>query len=220
VTNLGENPHEAFYKGDRAASEYEYKAAIPLHNHSYLVPGILDALGPPRGRSILDLGCGNGTLTSQLAHAGFQTVGADSSGSGIDLARSEFPNLAWCRQDVNEALDLGLRGRFDVVLAADVIEHLFLPRRLFTRATEGLRPSGQLVVTTPFHGYFKNLALALTNKYDFHWRPGWDYGHIKFFSKRTLGEMAIETGFQPVEWKFLGRVPQLAKSMIMVAEKR
>jgi hypothetical protein len=59
-------------------------------------------------------------------------------------------------------------------------------------------------------------ADGLTNKYDVHWRPGWDYGHIKFFSQKTLAAMAVEMGWRPVGWKLVGRVPQLAKTMILV----
>ena len=78
-------------------------------------------------------------------------------------------------------------GTFDTVLSAEVVEHLFLPRELFARAREALGDGGRLVVTTPYHGYAKNLALAVFGQFDQHWVPLSDYGHIKFFSKATLG---------------------------------
>jgi 2-polyprenyl-6-hydroxyphenyl methylase/3-demethylubiquinone-9 3-methyltransferase len=143
----------------------------------------------------------------------------DSSASGFEIAQREFPDLAWVQHDIADPLPQELRHRFDVVLAGEVIEHLFLPRQLFSRAEEALAPGGRLVLSTPFHGYWKNLALAVTNRYDVHWRPGWDYGHIKFFSQKTLGAMAAEVGWRPVGWKLVGRVPQLAKTMILVAER-
>jgi 2-polyprenyl-6-hydroxyphenyl methylase/3-demethylubiquinone-9 3-methyltransferase len=39
-------------------------------------------------------------------------------------------------------------------------------------------------VTTPYHGYVKNLALAVTGQLDRHWQPWRDGGHIKFFFAR------------------------------------
>ena len=208
-----------FYAGQRPAQEYEYEEAIPPHHHDYLAPALVKLLGDGRARSLLDLGCGNGSLTALLAEAGFVTTGAEASESGIALARDAYPDLNWADQDVNEPLAEDLRGAFDLVLAAEVIEHLFLPRALYHRASEALKPGGQLIITTPFHGYWKNLALAATNKFDFHMRPGWDYGHIKFFSVKTLTQLTREMNFEPKRWEFVGRVPALAKSMIVIAEK-
>jgi len=217
MTNREERPD--FYGGNRPSEEYEYETAVPLHNHGYLAPALLDMLGPAHDRRLLDLGCGNGALTKAMADAGFRTVGMESSQSGLEIARHTYPELDWVSQDIDTPIVPGLNGQFDVVVAAEVIEHLFLPRNLFDRAAEALRADGELVITTPFHGYWKNVALAITNKFDQHWRPGWDYGHIKFFSRATLSEMAVEKAFMPRRWKMVGRVPPLAKSMIMVAAR-
>jgi 2-polyprenyl-3-methyl-5-hydroxy-6-metoxy-1,4-benzoquinol methylase len=205
---------------DGAGGEYAWESSRPAHNHSYLLPALLDVLGPASGRTLLDVGCGNGALTAKLAEQGFACTGLEHAQSGLKQASASFPDVTFDEHDVNEPLPVQLRGRFDVVLAAEVIEHLFLPRSLFARAEEALAPGGTLVVTTPFHGYLKNLALAVANKYDHHWRPGWDYGHIKFFSRKTLGVMAADMGWRPVDWKLIGRIPQLAKTMILVAERR
>lgn len=205
---------------DKPVGEYTYEGRTPDHSHQYLAPVLLGALGPGRGRTLLDLGCGNGTLTQHYADAGFETTGTDSSSSGVAMARAEYPHLKWDQHDIDEPLPAALHNRFDVVVAAEVIEHLFFPRMLFQRAQEALKPGGRLLISTPFHGYWKNLALALTNKCDQHWLVSWDFGHIKFFSRPSLTDMAVEGGFEPVEWRFVGRVPQLAKSMAMVAERK
>lgn len=75
------------------------------------------------------------------------------------------------------------------------------------------------MVSTPYHGYWKNLALALTGRMDSHFTALWDHGHIKFWSKRTLDELLREAGFVEVEFLRLGRVPPLAKSMMALAKK-
>jgi len=204
---------------DGVADEYIWPSSRPAHNHSYLLPALLKVLGPANGRTVLDVGCGNGSLTARLAAAGFQCTGLEHAESGVEQASLAFPDVTFGTHDVNEPLPADLRGRFDVVLAAEVIEHLFLPRKLFARASEALAPGGTLVITTPYHGYWKNLALAVTNKYDFHWRPSWDYGHIKFFSRSTLEEMAVECGYRPSSFDRIGRVPALAKTMILTAAR-
>jgi 2-polyprenyl-6-hydroxyphenyl methylase/3-demethylubiquinone-9 3-methyltransferase len=82
-----------------------------------------------------------------------------------------------------------------------------------------LTEGGTAIISTPYHGYLKNLTIALLGKYDAHHNPLWDHGHIKFWSPSTLGTLLEETGFQDVSFARVGRVPPLAKSMIAVAHK-
>lgn len=185
-------------------------------NHHYLVPAVLRALPPGKVR-VLDLGCGNGALTAKIHDAGKDVTGLDFTPSGIERARQTNPGVDFVVHDLNEPLPDSLRGQFDVVVSAEVIEHLFLPRTLFTRCREALGQSGQVIITTPFHGYWKNLAIVLTGKSDHHWAPLADYGHIKFFSKTTLKEIARECGFEPVGVVGAGRVPLLSATMVMTA---
>jgi 2-polyprenyl-3-methyl-5-hydroxy-6-metoxy-1,4-benzoquinol methylase len=194
---------------------WEWTSADRAPNHGYLVPAVLAALGRPEGRRLLDIGCGNGALTAELALAGWEVTGIDFEESGIERARQAHPGVTFAVHDIYRPLPSGLRGRFDAVLSAEVIEHLFLPRELFARAREAVAAEGSLVLTTPYHGYAKNLALAVTGRFDGHWVPTSDYGHIKFFSRRTLGALARECGVEPVCWRRVGRIPPLAASMIM-----
>jgi 2-polyprenyl-6-hydroxyphenyl methylase/3-demethylubiquinone-9 3-methyltransferase len=74
-------------------------------------------------------------------------------------------------------------------------------------------------VSTPYHGYLKNLALALSGKLDKHFTALWDGGHIKFFSIATLGQLLREAGFKDLRFVRVGRIPPLAKSMLAIAKK-
>ncbi len=78
---------------------------------------------------------------------------------------------------------------------------------------------GAAVVSTPYHGYWKNLALAVSGKMDAHFTALWDHGHIKFWSEKTLRVLLEEAGFRDIRFRRVGRVPALAKSMIAVARK-
>lgn len=196
---------------------WEWTSASEQPHHRYLVPAILRSLGPANGRSLLDIGCGNGALTAKMAASGFRSTGMDFELTGIDQARAANAGIDFVVQDVGEPLPEELRDRFDVVVTAEVIEHLFLPRQLFARAREALTPDGVLVVTTPYHGYMKNLMIAALNQFDDHVGALGDYCHIKFFSRKTLGEMARQCGFQAVRWETAGRIPPIAASMVLTA---
>jgi 2-polyprenyl-6-hydroxyphenyl methylase/3-demethylubiquinone-9 3-methyltransferase len=82
-----------------------------------------------------------------------------------------------------------------------------------------LEPGGLAIVSTPYHGYWKNLALAAMGRMDSHFTALWDHGHIKFWSIKTLGALLREVGFVDLRFHRAGRVPALAKSMIAVARK-
>ena len=106
---------------------------------------------------------------------GFDVVGIEESASGVAQAQQAYPNCQF-RQGSIYDLDLAdLEQAFDLVISTEVIEHLFYPRELVRVARQCLRPGGTLILTTPYHGYFKNLALALSGKLDSHFTTLWDY---------------------------------------------
>jgi hypothetical protein len=54
---------------------------------------------------------------------------------------------------------------------------------------------------------------------DTHFTALWDYGHIKFWSIKTLRTLLLEAGFEEVTFHRVGRIAALAKSMIAVAKR-
>jgi len=82
-----------------------------------------------------------------------------------------------------------------------------------------LDDEGYLIVTTPYHGYFKNLALAILGKWDQHLTALWHGGHIKFWSRATLTQLLVNNGFHVMDFRGVGRIPWLWKSMVIVARK-
>jgi 2-polyprenyl-3-methyl-5-hydroxy-6-metoxy-1,4-benzoquinol methylase len=191
--------------------------------HEYLLSFVLIRLGEiSQGKSIkvLDLGCGNGYVASRIAGQGHSVTGVDVSSDGIEIARASFPGISYhlCSVYDDDLLDK-IGGQVDCVVSLEVVEHLFYPKKLFEQSYRLLVTEGALIESTPYHGYLKNLALALTNRWDGHFSVDWDGGHIKFFSKKTLAQMASNAGFVNLRFFPVGRFPGLWKSMIMVAQK-
>ena len=201
------------------ALAYSYETDAPACSSKYLLPVLRRVLaGIPEHAAVLDLGCGNGALTAELARPGWHVTAFDSSRAGISIARASYPGIHFHLGDVTEPLDIPPE-LFDLVLTVEVIEHVPNPRGLLRNAYRALRPGGTLVVTTPYHGYWKNLALAVFGRMDAHWDPLWDAGHVRFFSRATLSLLLAETGFAGLRFTGAGRVPGLWKSMVFAADR-
>jgi len=196
-------------------SEFTWDVDGHSEAHGYILRPVLQMLEQFGAERVLDLGCGNGSLSNELARSGMQVTGVDFSDSGIARARANYPKVRFEQQDLCLPLDASYHQQFDAVISTEVIEHLLLPRKLMQNARAALKPGGLFIVTTPFHGYWKNLLLALTNGFDAHWHPLRDHGHIKFFSRDTLTTLFTESGFASLEFRTAGRIPLIAKSMIV-----
>jgi 2-polyprenyl-6-hydroxyphenyl methylase/3-demethylubiquinone-9 3-methyltransferase len=153
-----------------------------------------------------------------LAAFGYEVSGIDISASGIAQARAAFPHVSFHVGSVYDDL-LPVLGTFDVVISLEVIEHLYAPRDFIRTFDTLLRPSGTGLISTPYHGYFKNLAIALAGRFDAHFSPLWDGGHIKFWSIPSLRTLLLEQGFREPAFLRVGRVPPIAMSMVALFEK-
>lgn len=202
---------------------YGWRDAGRTEAHAYLLPTVLNevrTLAHGRVLRVIDIGCGNGAVASRLADDGHAVTAVDASPDGIAIARATYPHVRFEVCSVYEDRLAHLTGEpVDCIVSVEVIEHLLYPKVLFEQSCRLLRTGGRLIVSTPYHGYLKNLVISLVNGWDRHFTVGWDGGHIKFFSRRTLAVMADAHRFKNIRFVGVGRVPGLRKSMILVAEK-
>lgn len=186
--------------------------------HSYTVPAIKHLLPKDRYLTVLDVGCGTGYVTNQLAVLGHNIIGIDNRNDRITVAREIYPKVHF---EVYSAYDdlRDLVKEADAVIATEVIEHLFQPQAFLQNAFNVLRPGGYLILTTPYHGYLKNLALSLFDSWDRHFDIEGTGGHIKFFSMKVLTKMLNDTGYKNIIYHNAGRRIWLWRSMACRAEK-
>ncbi|MCG2725670.1 MAG: class I SAM-dependent methyltransferase [Elusimicrobia bacterium] len=195
--------------------------------HNYLLPSILKILrilNIAKDSPILDAGCGSGYILGELSKKEYKDLwGFDFSNSGIALAKKEFSNIA-DRFEIHDVYKKELPVKFpqkdyDVVLSSEVVEHLYDPNAYLANINYWIKKGGYLIITVPYHGYLKNLAITLLNKWDKHHTTDWEGGHIRFFSKKTLSAMLIKNDFIIEKFYGVGRFWFFWKSMIIVAKK-
>lgn len=213
-------PGDGRVKSD-GISGYHYGDVGLACSSDYLVPVVrseLAAVFGGRPGRVFDLGCGNGSVAAALSGAGYDVAGVDPSVEGIAVARTAHPGL---RLEIGSAYDdLAARfGTFPAVISLEVVEHVYAPRHYAATLFSLVEPGGVALVSTPYHGYLKNLALAATGRMDAHYTALWDHGHIKFWSRKTLGTLLREAGFEVPRFLRVGRVPALAKSMLAITRK-
>ncbi|MBC7956420.1 MAG: class I SAM-dependent methyltransferase [Cytophagales bacterium] len=189
----------------------------PRSIHAHVTRPIVQQLVKAEAHTVLDLGCGDGWFTSALDRCGFAVTGVDKSEASLRLAQQHYPNLGFHQADVMHPLDESLAQRFDAVVAVNVIDHMALPRKLVEAALAALRPGGLLVITSNFHGYSKNIALALAGRFDARWDPLLDHGQVKFFSRTTLTSLLSEFELRDLHFETAGRIPMFARTMLMSA---
>jgi 2-polyprenyl-3-methyl-5-hydroxy-6-metoxy-1,4-benzoquinol methylase len=187
----------------------------------YVSPAVLacaGAVGP--GTRVLDIGCGNGALAALFLERGCAVVGVDLSQRGIEIAREAHPAARFEVLAADDQILANLaEDPFDVVVSTEVIEHLYAPAAFLIGCRAALQSGGRLVLSTPYHGWMKNVLIAVAGKSDFHYRPLDQGGHIKFWSRRTLTTALEQADFQDVEFFGAGRLPFLWKSMVMSATR-
>jgi 2-polyprenyl-3-methyl-5-hydroxy-6-metoxy-1,4-benzoquinol methylase len=200
--------------------DYGFYKAGPSHMHSRFMPHILNLAGNKSGGRVLDVGCGNGFTCGEFLKRGWTVVGIDLSESGISIARKTYPAGRFEVMPGDSDILEGLQEKpFDLVVSTEVVEHLYAPRAYALSIFKTLKPRGRFICTTPYHGYLKNLAISVSNKWDRHANPLWDGGHIKLWSRRTLAQLLAETGFNNIQFRGAGRLPWLWMTMVVAADK-
>ena len=142
----------------------EFGSAAPMYSAPYLREPVLRLAGRLRpSLRVLDAGCGNGDWAGLFARRGCTVVGVDPSPSGIEIARATYPGVRFERTEVTEdILDRLGEAPFDLVVSTEVVEHLYDPASFVRSCYGALVPGGRLIVSTPFHGRLKDIALAVS----------------------------------------------------------
>jgi 2-polyprenyl-6-hydroxyphenyl methylase/3-demethylubiquinone-9 3-methyltransferase len=204
----------------KSNSSYYYDDADLGHAHEYLLPELKKILEDVGSREVFDLGCGNGAVAARLENAGYSLTGVDPSEEGIQQAREHHPDLDVYVRSAYDNLEDEF-GRFPVVISLEVVEHVYSPKEYADTLFSLLTSGGRVIVSTPYHGYLKNLLIALQGGWGTtHYNPLWEGGHIKIWSQETLTELLEEAGFREVDVRRVGRAfSSIAKSMVIVATK-
>lgn len=155
----------------------------------------------PLGSTVLELGPASGYFTKHLS----QTLGCTVDAIERDPTMAEMTR-PFCRGLVVGDLDhLVLLEQFpgrqyDVIIAADIIEHLVWPERLLAQIAQCLTVQGRLLISVPNAAYAGLVASLLDGKFDYREEGILDRTHLRFFTRDSLSKLLLSTGFHPKNW--------------------
>ncbi len=173
----------------------------------------------PAGARVLDVGCGEGRFTAELARAGREAVGIDvaaeplrraharARGGALDL-RLVPADGPWPLEDVS----------FDAVWAGEVVEHVADTAGWLSEVRRVLRSGGSLVLSTPAHDRLARAVLGVSAR-AFAARFDPRSEHLRFYTRRALAALLEDFGFERVEIRGAGGPPGARRTLLAAARR-
>ena len=186
-----------FGRGDLGRKEepYEYKPS-PNSSHA-LVLDLVPDLVPLR---ILDVGCGPGWVAAELRRRGHHVTGVDLiADDGIDERTDRFVTA-----DVEQGLPDDVGEGYDVVIAADVIEHVRNPDDLLADLAGRMDPRGRIIASVPNFAHWYPRARVAAGLFDYDQRGILDRTHVRFFTRRSFRRVLASTGLEVASEAYAG----------------
>ncbi len=175
--------------------EYQLKAS---ESSSHRVIERRLRIEPPS--KILDLGCSAGALGELLRRQGHHVTGIDARRVGDVEDHLDHFFLADLDQGIPEEVGSG----FDVVIAADILEHVKDPERLLRDVRRCLRSQGLLFASVPNFGHWYPRFRVAFGRFDYDQRGILDRTHLRFFSRRSFRRIAVASGFRVLKIRAIG----------------
>jgi glycosyltransferase involved in cell wall biosynthesis len=161
---------------------------------------------------VLDLGCSDGTFGELLRNAGHTVTGVDVvKHDGVGGRLNHF-----IEADLSLGIPSDVGSDFDVVIAADVIEHVADPGRLLRSIPSLLAPDGVLLASIPNFAHWYPRARVGLGRFDYDRRGILDEGHLRFFTKRSFMDLVQRNGWHTVSDNVVGTpIDLLTKSTFL-----
>jgi 2-polyprenyl-3-methyl-5-hydroxy-6-metoxy-1,4-benzoquinol methylase len=159
---------------------------------------------------ILDFGAGTGNLTRRL-----QALNSFTSITAIDLMPRPVEideSVKWMSWDLNDALDIPAQS-FDVIVSAEVIEHLENPRAVAREWFRLLRPGGTLIFSTPNNESWRSLLALVLQGHFVAFSDSCYPAHITALVRKDIDRILTEAGFCAPQFVFtnVGGIPKFPK---------
>ena len=169
----------------------DYKISAPRFEK------ILEICTDLKNKKVLDVGCATGYLGKEFAKRGAEVTGIDIAKAALKKASEvlSFVKLV----DLNDGKLPFKDKTFDLIVASEVIEHLFKPSIILKEFKRVLKDDGKLIITTPNLLYWGHRLKFLIGRFGYTEEGPFDVGHIHFYTYQTLTGDLHKSGFRIVK---------------------
>lgn len=175
--------------------------------------GLLRLWGDRRGLDVLDAGCGFATTSERIHQIGNRVTGIESNAGAASVARQRIDEVI--EADLQNIDALGER-KFDVIIFADVLEHLAWPLGLLKRYVPHLKPGGSVIVSLPNVGLWSVRLSMLFGRFHYAESGVLDRTHLRFFTRSSAVRMLRDAGLEPFRRTYN---PGLVRPFVPIARR-
>ena len=139
-----------------------WKADLYREKHGFVFDygkDLISMLNPKAGERILDLGCGTGELTAEIASSGAKMVGIDASEKMIEAARNKFPDLNFIQAKGESFID---SEPYDAIFSNATLHWILNPEAVISAMYSNLKPNGRLLLEMGGNGNIQSITGALS----------------------------------------------------------
>ena len=151
----------------------------------------------PVGARVLDVGCGSGELGSLLSTRPARVDGLEMNADRAESARRHLRRVV--TGTAGPSADGGLDREYDVIVFADVIEHIAVPRATLRWAGGKLAPDGRIIALIPNSANWKFRRKILWGDWSYEETGYFDRDHVRFFDIRTTRELGLRCGLAELD---------------------
>lgn len=150
-----------------------------------------------RDQRVLEVGCGSGYVSRHLVERGNHVVGIDIDPDAVNAARQVIAEVHCCDLDIVDASSV-VSGPFDVIVLADVLEHVRDPDRVLADLLGVLAPDGRVVLSIPNVAHVDVRLMLLLGEWRYQPLGLLDDSHLRWFTRRSIAELLRAAGLVPV----------------------
>jgi len=178
---------------------HKYDYHVNLSDDNFAATKVLKMIG--ENKNVLEIGAGPGAITQHISNIPGCHV------SAVELDSSALPLLKpFCQQvfqrNLNEANwheGVNIAGGYDVIVAADVLEHLLDPWQTLASLKSLLSHDGHIIVSLPHAGHLGIIAALLNDDFRYHEWGLLDRTHIRFFCMNNVHDLFQGAGLSIID---------------------
>ncbi len=179
--------------------------------------GLLRLWGKRTGLRVLDVGCGFANTSEAICKLGNEVTGIELDEHAASVAATRVTRVV--RADVQAFGDIERQlgdSKFDVIMFADVLEHLAWPIGVLRGYLRWLAPEGSVIVSLPNVGLWSVRFSLLFGTFDYADTGVLDRTHLRFFTRKTARHLLDAAGLEPVRVQYN---PGLVRPLVPLAKK-